>query len=171
MNFSAGRHNMAKQAYQWDAGTIEISPPANAPQGCPPAVLTIGTVTVQWGEDSPPALEQLKGVARTTLLNAWNMHPGVAVTLVDESTFRLSIQKLDVTANRLAAMIALSSESDAEVVDTAGRRQTVPYSELPTVVAFVQTKLELLLDKYDAALAAIEAAETAEELSAVDLTL
>jgi hypothetical protein len=44
---------MAKQSYQWDAGTITVQPPAGAPEGCPPCELSIGVVTVSWGENDP----------------------------------------------------------------------------------------------------------------------
>jgi hypothetical protein len=45
---------MARQSYQWNAGTITIQPPAGAPNGCPPCELVIGTVTVSWGQDIEP---------------------------------------------------------------------------------------------------------------------
>jgi len=45
---------MAKQIFQWNAGVIEVQPPANAPEGCPPVQITLGTITATWGEDDPP---------------------------------------------------------------------------------------------------------------------
>lgn len=40
-----------KQSFQWNAGEIEVQPPSNAPDGCPPCKLALGLVTVTWGED------------------------------------------------------------------------------------------------------------------------
>lgn len=44
---------MAKQTFTWDAGVIVVDPPAGAPEGCPPAEITLGNITVTWGEDDP----------------------------------------------------------------------------------------------------------------------
>jgi hypothetical protein len=45
-----------RKSFQWDVGTIQLTPPPNAPEGCPPAEITIGVVTVAWGEDRPRKL-------------------------------------------------------------------------------------------------------------------
>jgi hypothetical protein len=141
--------------------------------------LSTGYAINYWPDDNPPTIAEIEAVVlpldRTTksreLKAGWDSHPGVAITLADNSTHLIPIQSQQVTANRLEVLLATLEQRDATVFSTSGMPVVVPLAELAAVAATVGALIQTKLTAYYTAEAAINSAATQAEIDAVDISL
>jgi hypothetical protein len=147
----------------------------------PPRPLLEGesVVEAEWDEESnrpigvtmPSRLPELQAAKHAELDAAWAAHPGVQVTLADESEFYAPIQREALTLNRLEVLQATLESRNANVFDYSGLPVTIPAAELTAVATAVTVGVQSVLTTYYTVQATIAAATTEEAVEAIEVTL
>jgi hypothetical protein len=140
---------------------------------------TIVTSIAHWPDANPPSIAEIQAIVlpldraqkQSALDAAWNNHPGVEITLADQSTIHVPIQFELVSFNASIVSLALLMQSDAILADRMRNPITIPAAQLVTVFAQFQAGYQALLTQYNTIKAAIESAATEEELNAIEITL
>lgn len=112
-------------------------------------------------------LAKLRAAKQLELDSWWSSHPGVAITLPDESVRMIPVQKESVTLNRVAILEASITASDATVFDALGLPLTIPIESVQEIAATAAAAIEVELQKYYAWQVQIQAASTASELGEI----
>jgi hypothetical protein len=150
----------------------------------PPQVVLSSGQIAYWPDDTPPTIAEIEAVDLTPILlaeaksakhaeldAAWATHPGVQVTLADESEFYAPIQREALTLNRLEVLQATLESRNANVFDYSGLPVTIPAAELTAVATAVTVGVQSVLTAYYTIQATIAAATTEEAVQAIEVAL